>query len=297
MELPIYNLAGEQVDRMELPAGIFAAKINNGLMHQALVRQLANSRKGTHKAKGRSEVRYSTTKIYRQKGTGRARHGSRRAPIFVGGGVAHGPHPRSYAKKMPRKMRRAALRSALTAKATAGDIVLIDRIVMDRPKTKDMVAAMDQLVGDSSALILMAEQDENVELSARNIPTVKTLRANYLNIRDLLGFGKVVIPLAAMEIITGFLGREDEEWEYDYELADVDEDETMAAAVESVEEETTTAATMDTDEVATELDVEEDAVTAVEDEEATGDDVVADTDEEVEVDDDDETTTEEEEEA
>ena len=110
MEVPVYNMSGEEVSNVELPADIFEAKINRDLMHQALVRQLANKRLGTHKAKGRSEVNRSTRKIYRQKGTGNARHGSRKAPIFVGGGVAHGPLPRSYEKKMPRKMRRAALR-------------------------------------------------------------------------------------------------------------------------------------------------------------------------------------------
>ena len=106
MQLPIFNMAGEEVDQLELPASIFEAKVNSGLMHQALVRQMANKRAGTHKAKTRSEVRYSTAKLFRQKGTGRARHGSRKAPIFVGGGVAHGPLPRDYRKQMPRKMRR-----------------------------------------------------------------------------------------------------------------------------------------------------------------------------------------------
>jgi large subunit ribosomal protein L4 len=179
-------------------------------MHQALVRQLANARLGTHSTKTRSEVRYSTHKIYRQKGTGRARHGSRRAPIFVGGGVAHGPKPRSYAKKMPRQMRRAALRSALSAKAKSGDIVVLDQVAMDVPKTKEMATLMRRLVGERSALLLMAGRDENVEKSARNIPDVKTLRASYLNIRDLLGFEKIVVPLAALEVIGGFLGEQQE---------------------------------------------------------------------------------------
>ena len=138
MELPVMNMDGQEVNRRELPAVIFEADVNRGLMHQALVRQLANARLGTHKTKGRSEVRYSTAKIYRQKGTGRARHGSRRAPIFVGGGVAHGPRPRDYSKKMPRQMRRAALRSALSVKAESGDIVLVDEIAMAAPKTKEM---------------------------------------------------------------------------------------------------------------------------------------------------------------
>jgi large subunit ribosomal protein L4 len=205
MRVPVYNMAGEEVSSIELPASIFEAKINRDLMHQALVRQMANKRLGTHKAKGRSEVNRTTAKAYRQKGTGRARHGSRRAPIFVGGGVAHGPQPRSYAKDMPRKMRRAALRSALSVKAGNGDIVVLDEIQMEIPKTKEMVALVQRLVDGQSTLLLLADRDENVEKSARNIPSVKALRASYLNIRDLLGYNKIVLPLAALEAITSFL--------------------------------------------------------------------------------------------
>lgn len=210
MEVPVLNMDGQEVNEIELPAEIFEAKVNRGLMHQALVRQLANARLGTHNTKTRSEVRYSTAKIYRQKGTGRARHGSRRAPIFVGGGIAHGPKPRKYTKKMPRQMRRAALRSALSAKARAGDILVLNEVTMDRPKTREMVAFVRRVAGDRSALLLMADRDENVELSARNIPDVKTLRATYLNIRDLLGFEKIIMPLAALEAIDGFLGSQRE---------------------------------------------------------------------------------------
>ncbi len=209
MEVPVYNMSGEEVSNVELPADIFEAKINRDLMHQSLVRQLANKRLGTHKAKGRSEVNRSTKKIYRQKGTGNARHGSRRAPIFVGGGVAHGPLPRSYEKKMPRKMRRAALRSALSVKAGNGDIVVLDEISMDVPKTKEMVAVMNRLVAGESTLLLLAERNKNVELSARNLPDLKALRATYLNIRDLLGYNKIVMPLAALDVINSFLSSED----------------------------------------------------------------------------------------
>ena len=211
METTVMNMDGQEVDQKDLPADIFEAKVNTGLMHQALVRQLANARQGTHKAKTRSEVRYSTAKIYRQKGTGRARHGSKRAPIFVGGGVAHGPQPRSYRKDMPRQMRRAALRSALTVKAQNGDIVLLDEIAMERPKTKEMVDLLRRLVGDGhSVLLMLAERNENVEKSARNIPDVKTLRASYLNIRDLLGYDKIVMPLDALDVVDGILGRRTE---------------------------------------------------------------------------------------
>jgi large subunit ribosomal protein L4 len=213
MELPVYNMAGEQVSTYELPAAIFEANINRDLMHQALVRQLANARQGTHKAKTRSEVNRSTAKVYRQKGTGRARHGSRKAPIFVGGGKAHGPLPRKYTKQMPRKMRRAALCSALSAKAGGGDIVLLDQISMDAPKTKAIAAMMRTLTDGQSALLLMADRNETVEKSARNLPDVKTLRAGYLNIRDLLGYSKIVMPLAALDVVSGFLEQDQgDEW-------------------------------------------------------------------------------------
>lgn len=206
MKTKVYNMSGQEVDLIDLPAVVFEANINRDLMHQALVRQMANARVGSHKAKGRSEVNYSTAKIYRQKGTGNARHGSRRAPIFVGGGVAHGPHPRKYTKRMPRRMRRAALRSALSAKAESGDIVLLDEVTMSAPKTKEMVAFVDKVAPGFSALLLLAEDDVNIEKSARNLVEVKTLPAGYLNIRDLLGYEKILMPLASLEKVISYLG-------------------------------------------------------------------------------------------
>lgn len=205
MKVPVLNMAGEEVSTVELPASIFEANINRDLMHQALVRQMANARLGTHKAKGRSEVNRTTAKIYRQKGTGNARHGSRRAPIFVGGGVSHGPLPRKYTKHMPRKMRRAALRSALSVKAENGDVVVLDALSMSDPKTKEMAAMIGRVAGDNSALVLLADRSEAVEKSARNLATVKTLRAGYLNIRDLLGYEKLVLPLDALDVVKDFL--------------------------------------------------------------------------------------------
>ena len=206
MKVFVMNMIGQEIGTAELPAVIFEANVNRDLMHQALVRQLANARRGTHKAKTRAEVNLSGAKWYRQKGTGRARHGSKKAPILVGGGVAHGPRPRSYVKDMPRKMRRAAIRSALSVKASGGDIILLDKLEMKQIKTKEMAETIDVLTGPRSALVLMGESDENVELSARNIPDVKTLHASYLNIRDVLGHQKVVIPLDALDLIQGYLG-------------------------------------------------------------------------------------------
>ena len=226
MKVSVKNMIGQEVGAVELPSAVFEVKLNRDLMHQALVRQLANARRGTHKAKSRSEVNLSTAKWYRQKGTGRARHGSKRAPILVGGGVAHGPKPRSYVKDMPRKMRQLALRSALSVKADGGNVIVLDKLEMKQIKTKDMAETLDVLCGPRSALLLLAESDQNVELSARNIPDVKTLRATYLNIRDLLGHHKVIISLDALDLIQGNLG-DDQDLIIDVDLtsAVVDEEE------------------------------------------------------------------------
>lgn len=210
MKVSVFNMAGKEVNSVDLPASIFEAKINRDLMHQALIRQMANARLGTHKAQGRSEVSRTGAKAYRQKGTGNARHGSKRAPIFVGGGVAHGPLPRKYIKQMPRKMRRAALRSALSVKAENEAIVLVDDLTLDAPKTRDMRAFVQALVEDGSVLVLLPERNDNVEKSTRNLSDVKAIHANYLNIRDLLGYDKIVVPLAALDVITNILSAEDE---------------------------------------------------------------------------------------
>jgi len=210
MQVPVHNMAGDQIGTVELPADIFEVEVNPGLMHQAYVRQMANARLGTHKTKTRGEVNRTKAKWYRQKGTGRARHGSRNAPIFVGGGVAHGPQPRDYTKRMPRKMRRQALRCALSALAADDQILVVDRFSVDGPKTREMKALLDRLVGEQSALILVAERDEALEKSVRNLPNARTLRASYLNIRDLLSHDRVIIPQAALSVIESFLGQSDE---------------------------------------------------------------------------------------
>jgi large subunit ribosomal protein L4 len=206
MVVTMYNTKGENVGEVELLSDIFEVPVNVSLMHQALVRQLANARQGTHKAKSRGEINRSKAKWYRQKGTGRARHGSRNANLFVGGGVAHGPHPRQYTKKMPRKMRRAALRSALSAKALENQIVVLDELAIETPKTKEMIAVLGSLGLSERVLILLPERNEMVEKSARNLLQVKTLRASYLNIRDLLGCDHVLMSLDALQVIENFLG-------------------------------------------------------------------------------------------
>ena len=205
MLVPIRNTTGETIGEIELQDDVFAAPVSGPLMHQALVRQQANARLGTHSTRTRGEVRGSTRKIYRQKGTGRARHGSIKVNLWPGGGVVHGPKPRSYRKKMPRKMRRAAYRSALTVKAQDGQVVVLDAIEMDAPKTRDMVQILERLGLEGSVLIMLPEKNENVEKSAQNLPDVKTLRASYLNIRDLLGYDTLVLPQRSLQVITGIL--------------------------------------------------------------------------------------------
>jgi large subunit ribosomal protein L4 len=191
---------------VELPAKIFEAPVNSDLMHQALTRQLANARLGTHSTKTRGEVAGGAKKPWRQKGTGRARQGSTRAPQWKGGGKAHTPKPRDYTLEMPRKMRRAALRSALSAKAADGQIVVVDELSLAAAKTSKLLETLVLLVGADSALVLLPAKNENVEKSIRNIGHAKYLRANYLNIRDLLGYDKVVLPLGALDILQGYLG-------------------------------------------------------------------------------------------
>ena len=206
MLVTIKDLTGKQVGEVHLDESIFSAPVNKPLMHQALIRQLSNARLGTHKTKGRSEVRGGGRKPWRQKGTGRARQGSTRAPNWVGGGTVFGPQPRKYTKSMPRKMRRSALRSALTVKAAAGQIVVVDKLAMDVPKTKQMISALDALdVSAQTVLLVMAEQDLAVARSARNLPQVKTLNAAYLNIRDLLGYDTMVVSSDAVEYIEAWL--------------------------------------------------------------------------------------------
>lgn len=206
MQMPIYNIQGKQVGERELRDDIFAASVNQALMHQALLRQLANARLGTHKTKTRGEVRGGGRKPWRQKGTGRARQGSIRAPHWRGGGTVFGPTPRSYTQKMPRKMRRQALCSALSIKAAGARVVLLDALEMAEPKTKEMLEILRNLGVDSSALILLPERDEVILRSVHNLPEVRTLVAQYLNVRDLLKYNYLLMPLASLEVIEGILG-------------------------------------------------------------------------------------------
>ncbi len=209
MKVDVLNMEGKKVSTADLAMQIYEAPIRVDLMHQAYVRQIANARLGTHKTKTRSEVAGGGRKPWRQKGTGRARQGSIRAAQWVGGGKIHTPRPRDYSQKMPRKMRRAALRSALSVKAAEAGIIVIDELMIEEPKTKLVAVSLGKLVGDASVLILIPEKNEKSDLvhqSIRNLPRTKILMANYLNVRDLLGYDKVLIPVAALDVIESYLG-------------------------------------------------------------------------------------------
>ncbi len=211
MKVDVLNMQGEKVKQVDLPAAIFDAKVNVDLMHQAYQRQMANARLGTHETKTRHEVAGGGAKPWKQKGTGRARQGSTISAQWVGGGRIHTPHPRKYTQAMPKKMRLAALRSALTVKAAESGIVMVDEIKLDEMKTKAMTAVLNHLVGGARALLLMPVKDalyDDVNRVANNIPDVKVMLVSYLNIRDLLGFDKVVLPLKSLDALSAHLGKE-----------------------------------------------------------------------------------------
>jgi large subunit ribosomal protein L4 len=206
MQVSVRNMAGETVSEIELRDDIFGVEPHEAVMHQAVLRQLANARLGTADTKTRAEVSGGGRKPWRQKHTGRARQGSTRSPIWKGGGVVFGPHPRSYRMQMPRKMRRLALRSALSARAADSSIVLLENLALEAPKTSGMLDVLDNLQIESSALILLPEHDVNVEQSASNIPDVKTLQATCLNVIDILKYDKLIVPVKALEVIERILG-------------------------------------------------------------------------------------------
>lgn len=196
----VYNMEGNEVGTMELNDAVFGVKVNEHLVHQAVVRHLANKRQGTQKAKTRSEVRGGGRKPWRQKGTGHARQGSIRAPQWTGGGVVFAPTPRDYSKKMNKKEKRAALRSALTSRVEADKLIVLDSLRLDAIKTKEMVRVLDNLKV-KKALVVMPEVDENVMLSARNIPDVDTIDARMLNVYDVMRYSTVIMTKDAVASI------------------------------------------------------------------------------------------------
>ncbi len=205
MELAVYNLAGEVVSQIQVSDAVFGAPFNGPLVHQAVTAQQANSRQGNASTKGRSEVSGSGRKIYRQKGTGRARHGDRQAPIFRGGGVVFGPKPRSFRQALPRKMRRQAIRCALSAKVTDEELVVVEGLSLTTPNTRQITQMLKALGAANSALVIIPEVDQAVILSARNLPRVKTTLARLLNATDLLSHRNVVMTVEAVRQVENWL--------------------------------------------------------------------------------------------
>ena len=208
MQVPVYNMSGEVVKQIDIDDSVFAVPPNETVVHQALVRQLANARQGTASAKTRSEVAGSKQKMYRQKHTGRARAGSIRSPLRRGGGVTFGPKPRSYRQAIPNKMRRLALKCVLSAKAKDKEMMVLDELKLDEPKTKEILKLLAALGVESSAIIATGEPMENVVKSARNIPGVATVPAQLLNIVDITSHKLLLMTEDAVRQVEKIWGRE-----------------------------------------------------------------------------------------
>lgn len=198
MLVPVYNLAGEEVKQIEVSDTVFAVPFNEAVVHQVMVGQRANARQGTAATKTRGQVAGSSAKLFRQKGTGSARPGSRKSPLRRGGGITFGPHPRDYRQTLPKKMRRLALRCVLSAKAGDGELKILEGLDFEEPKTKKMVQIFTALKVDSSVLIVTAEPEENVIKSARNLPRTKTTPANILNVLDILSYKMLLMTETAV---------------------------------------------------------------------------------------------------
>ncbi len=198
MLVPVYNLAGEEVKQIEVSDTVFAVPFNEAVVHQVMVGQRANARQGTAATKTRGEVAGSSGKLFRQKGTGSARAGTRKSPLRRGGGVTFGPHPRDYRQTIPKKMRRLALRCVLSAKAGDGELKILEGLNFEEPKTKKMAQVFTALKVNSSVLIVTAEPEENVIKSARNLPRTKTTPANILNVLDILSYKMLLMTETAV---------------------------------------------------------------------------------------------------
>jgi len=198
VKVPVYSVSGEVVKHIKISDEVFAVPFNEAVVHQAVVRQKANARQGTASTKTRSEVAGSGKKLYRQKHTGMARAGDRRSPTRRGGGITFGPRPRSYRQEMPKRMRRLALRCALSAKARDEELMVLEKLELDQPKTKEMEGILAALGVDSLALIVTGEPEENVVKSARNLAWIKTMPANMLNVVDILSYKMLLMTEAAV---------------------------------------------------------------------------------------------------
>jgi len=195
----LFSKTGAEVGTVELPETLFGAPVNEAVLHQAVTAQLAGRRTGTHDTKTRAEVAGGGAKPYRQKGTGRARQGSRRAPHYAGGGVVFGPHPRSYEQRLPKRMRRLALLGALTAKFGDGAVKVVDTLDMDEAKTRELVGYLDALEARGRVVVVATSADERLALSARNLPSVSIIRADSLNVVDVLNADVLLILQPSLE--------------------------------------------------------------------------------------------------
>jgi large subunit ribosomal protein L4 len=200
----VFNIQGNKVSQAELPDVIFDVPVKNAVLHQVVVAQLAKKRAGTASVKNRHDVAGSTRKLYRQKGTGRARRGDIKSPLMRGGGSVFGPHPRSYEKKVPKKVRRQALKMALSAKLKDAELMVLDRFELDQVKTKDF-AGIVKLLDIPNALIITDEPNRNLELSSRNVPGIKVMRCEGLNVYDILKYRKLLLLEGALKGIEGRL--------------------------------------------------------------------------------------------
>ncbi|WP_058300195.1 50S ribosomal protein L4 [Gorillibacterium timonense] len=198
-KVAVYNVSGSEVGEIELSESVFGIEPNVHVLHSAVVMQQASLRAGTHSTKGRSEVRGGGRKPWKQKGTGRARQGSIRAPQWKGGGIVFGPTPRSYSYKLPKKVRRLAIKSALSSKVIDNNIVVLDQLSFAAPKTKEIVSLLKNLKADRRALVVTGDFNENVALSARNIPGVKFVSATGINVLDVMLHDKLIITKEAVE--------------------------------------------------------------------------------------------------
>jgi len=207
VQVPVYSLTGEVVEQVEISDQVFAVPFNEGVVHQAMVRQQANARQGTASTKTRSEVSGSSAKLFRQKGTGLARAGSRRSPLRRGGGITFGPQPRSYRQAMPKKMRQLAIRCVLSAKAGDGELKVLKELKLKEPKTKQMVQILTALGVDSSALIVTSEPEDSVVKSARNLKGIKTMPANLINVLDILSYKILLMTVTAVRKVEQLWGK------------------------------------------------------------------------------------------
>jgi large subunit ribosomal protein L4 len=201
MQLAVRNLAGEVVDNIDVDGSVFEVPLNKAVVHQAMVRQLANARLGTADTKTRAEVAGSTRKLYKQKHTGRARKGSAKSPLLKGGGITFGPHPRSYRQRMPKKMRHLALRCLLSAKASSGEILVVDQLKLVEPKTAEMAKVLKALGVTSSALVVTQKPEAGIVRSAQNLQGIRTLPADLLNVKDLLTYNYIVIGMDGLRVV------------------------------------------------------------------------------------------------